>query len=71
MTAIVQAKARRTLGRRSRSRSGAPKQVVSISLTRERVAQLDDLTTRVTIGNRSEFVEALIWWASRQTRLLR
>ena len=38
---------------------------------RRRVAQLDDLTTRVTIGNRSEFVEALIWWASRQTRLLR
>ena len=71
MTAIVQAKARRTLGRRSRYRGGAPKQVVSISLTRERVAQLDDLTTRVTIGNRSEFVEALIWWVSRQTRLLR
>ena len=71
MTVAVQTKARRPLGRRSRYRSGSAKQGVAISLTKECVAQLDEMTKRESVGNRSEFVEALVWWAARRKKLLR
>lgn len=71
MTLALHVKARRPLGRRSRYRSGKAKRVCALSLTSECVAQLDDLTARENVGNRSEFVEALVWWAARRKRLLR
>lgn len=70
MTEVLKASARRPIGRRSRYRSGKRKEVLALSLTPECIAQINEMTARHAVGSRSEFMEALVWWAARRKRLL-